>query len=64
MLGSGSHFFEVQVVEKIFGDKIVVRIVYDISHNIGKIERHEVDGIEEDLIVHSKRATHSFFATQ
>jgi len=35
-------------------------IVYDVCHNIAKIEKHEVDGEKRKLIVHRKGATRSF----
>jgi tRNA-splicing ligase RtcB len=35
-------------------------LVYDVAHNLAKIERHEVDGRERDLCVHRKGATRAF----
>lgn len=35
-------------------------LVYDVAHNIAKIERHEVDGVETELCVHRKGATRAF----
>ncbi|TYC05491.1 RtcB family protein [Micromonospora sp. WP24] len=32
-------------------------LVYDISHNLAKIENHEVDGVRRSLCVHRKGAT-------
>ena len=37
-----------------------IDLVYDISHNIAKVETHEVDGKPEKLIVHRKGATRAF----
>ena len=37
-----------------------VRVVYDICHNIAKIERHPVGGKELDVCVHRKGATRAF----
>ena len=34
--------------------------VYDICHNMGKIETHEVDGVRMKLCVHRKGATRAF----
>ena len=34
--------------------------VYDVAHNIAKIERHEVDGRQARLCVHRKGATRAF----
>jgi tRNA-splicing ligase RtcB len=36
------------------------RLVYDVAHNIAKIETHEVDGRSRKLCVHRKGATRSF----
>jgi tRNA-splicing ligase RtcB len=35
-------------------------LVYDVSHNIAKFERHEVDGHEAEVCVHRKGATRAF----
>jgi len=35
-------------------------VVYDVSHNIAKMERHTVDGKNTDLLVHRKGATRAF----
>jgi tRNA-splicing ligase RtcB len=35
-------------------------VVYDVSHNLAKIERHEVDGDLRTLCVHRKGATRAF----
>ncbi|MBW8057012.1 MAG: RtcB family protein [candidate division NC10 bacterium] len=35
-------------------------IVYDVTHNIAKIERYQVNGEEKELLVHRKGATRSF----
>lgn len=37
-----------------------LEIVYDVAHNIGKLEHHEVDGRSEELFVHRKGATRAF----
>ena len=37
-----------------------IRQVYDVAHNIAKIERHNVDGVETELCVHRKGATRAF----
>src|SRR5437867_9187978 len=34
--------------------------VYDVAHDIGKEEEHEVDGVRRPLIVHRKGATRAF----
>ncbi|MFQ6113119.1 MAG: RtcB family protein, partial [bacterium] len=37
-----------------------LRVVYEVAHNIAKIETHEVDGKEMELCVHRKGATRAF----
>jgi len=37
-----------------------VRLLYDVSHNTCKTERHRVDGRERELYVHRKGATRAF----
>ncbi len=47
--------------KKILGEKTSTpKTLYDISHNITKIEKHEINGIEEELAVHRKGATRAF----
>ena len=41
-------------------EEMGLRQVYDVSHNMAKIERHEVDGKVRRLCVHRKGATRSF----
>ena len=37
-------------------------VVYDVAHNIAKMERHDVDGHGMDVLVHRKGATRAFAA--
>lgn len=37
-----------------------LEVLYDVSHNICKVETHEVDGVERELYVHRKGATRAF----
>jgi tRNA-splicing ligase RtcB len=37
-----------------------LELIYDVTHNIAKIEEHEVDGLKERLCVHRKGATRAF----
>ena len=37
-----------------------MKLVYDVAHNIAKIERHRVDGSDRDVVVHRKGATRAF----
>ena len=39
-----------------------VEVVYDVCHNIAKVEGHEVDGEKRELCVHRKGATRAFSA--
>jgi tRNA-splicing ligase RtcB len=41
-------------------DRLGLDLVYDLSHNIAKFERHTVDGREIDVCVHRKGATRAF----
>ncbi len=49
-----------QAWKKIFGAASTVGVVYDVAHNIAKLETHEIDGEERKLIVHRKGATRAF----
>jgi tRNA-splicing ligase RtcB len=49
--------------ERVFGvgaGKLGLRQVYDVAHNIAKLETHIVDGTETPLCVHRKGATRAF----
>ncbi len=37
-----------------------LRLVYDVAHNIGKIETHQIDGTAMKVCVHRKGATRAF----
>src|SRR2546428_12358901 len=37
-----------------------MELIYDVRHNIGKIEEYEVDGQTQRLVVHRKGATRAF----
>lgn len=37
-----------------------LNLLYDVAHNIAKVEKHEVDGEKQKLIVHRKGATRAF----
>ncbi len=48
---------------KVFGispKKLGMTLIYDVAHNIAKIEEHEVNGERKKLIVHRKGATRAF----
>ncbi|MCX5700511.1 MAG: RtcB family protein [Candidatus Omnitrophica bacterium] len=49
-----------KVFEKIFGgswQKLGMFLIYDVAHNIAKIEKHNIGGVEKTLCVHRKGAT-------
>ncbi len=45
---------------KISQDKMGARLIYDVCHNIAKVEEHIVDGKQKKVCVHRKGATRSF----
>lgn len=46
--------------KKIISPNINLQTIYDLSHNIGKIEKHNINNKLVDLIVHRKGATRAF----
>jgi tRNA-splicing ligase RtcB len=48
------------VFKKVLGSSQGMRQVYDVCHNVAKIEKHTVEGREKDLCIHRKGATRSF----
>ena len=52
-----------QAFEKVFNmswQKMGMDLIYDVAHNIAKLERHKVHGQEKLLCVHRKGATRAF----
>jgi tRNA-splicing ligase RtcB len=45
---------------EVFGDKIKIDTVYDVAHNMAKLEKHKFDGKEIEVYVHRKGATRAF----
>jgi tRNA-splicing ligase RtcB len=45
---------------RIFGENHHLLVVYDVCHNIAKLERHRVNGRERPVMVHRKGATRAF----
>ncbi len=41
-------------------EELGYRLIYDLAHNIGKVEEHKVDGKRKKLLVHRKGATRAF----
>ena len=48
------------VFKKIMGSSEGMNQVYDVCHNVAKIEKHEFNGRIQDVCVHRKGATRSF----
>ncbi|VVB70582.1 tRNA-splicing ligase RtcB [uncultured archaeon] len=59
-----SHFirqsFET-VFKKSWNDDLNIQLVYDVCHNIGKVEEHNVQGKKRKLFIHRKGATRAFW---
>ncbi len=49
-----------QAFIQVAGKDTELNLVYDVSHNIGKKERHVINGSSMDLIMHRKGATRAF----
>jgi len=57
-----THFVR-RALEDVFGKgprDLGLEVVYDVCHNIAKVETHRVDGKERRLCVHRKGATRAF----
>jgi tRNA-splicing ligase RtcB len=48
-----------EVFSKYLGD-VNLELVYDVAHNVAKVEEHRVDGSRERVYVHRKGATRAF----
>ncbi|WP_410508461.1 RtcB family protein [Methanosarcina hadiensis] len=49
--------------EKIFGrdaDDMGMSLLYDVAHNVAKLEEHSIDGRKKEVYVHRKGATRAF----
>merc|ERR1712151_1440076 len=56
-------FLTRQAFAKIFNktpDALDMHVIYDVSHNIAKVEEHMVDGHCKQLLVHRKGSTRAF----
>jgi tRNA-splicing ligase RtcB len=52
-----------EVFSSVFGktaEEMEIKMVYDVAHNIAKLEKHKVNGKEKLLLVHRKGATRAF----
>lgn len=55
--GTNLHFDITQAFAKQFNcapDDLDMHLIYDVSHNIAKVEQHMVDGKQKTLLVHRK----------
>lgn len=41
-------------------DELGINTIYDVAHNIAKVERYVIDGREQEVVVHRKGATRAF----
>ena len=48
------------VFKRVLGSSAGMRQVYDVCHNVAKVERHTVGGNEKEVCLHRKGATRSF----
>lgn len=48
------------VFKKVLGSSQGMRQIYDVCHNVAKIEKHRIEGKEKDVCIHRKGATRSF----
>lgn len=55
-----THFTRVAFKEVLQQDDLQMDLIYDVAHNIAKIEKHVVDGAEKEFVVHRKGATRAF----
>ena len=56
-------FLARQAFSKVFNmsaDDLDMHVIYDVSHNIAKVEQHEVNGKPMTVLVHRKGATRAF----
>jgi len=49
-----------QAWQKVLSQKTKLSLLYDVAHNIAKIEEHQIEGKKMKLIVHRKGATRAF----
>jgi tRNA-splicing ligase RtcB len=56
----GITHFTREAFKRIFGQREHLRVVYDVCHNIAKMEWHRVNGRDRRVLVHRKGATRAF----
>uniref|UniRef100_A0A673K870 3'-phosphate/5'-hydroxy nucleic acid ligase n=1 Tax=Sinocyclocheilus rhinocerous TaxID=307959 RepID=A0A673K870_9TELE len=60
---SSMTFLTRQAFSKVFNttpDDLDMHIIYDVSHNIAKVEEHMLEGKQKTLLVHRKGSTRAF----
>ncbi|KXJ15883.1 tRNA-splicing ligase RtcB-like [Exaiptasia diaphana] len=60
---SSMTFLTRQAFAKIFNstpDDLDMHVIYDVSHNIAKVEEHFIEGKQRQLLVHRKGSTRAF----
>ncbi|KAK6166374.1 hypothetical protein SNE40_023086 [Patella caerulea] len=56
-------FLTRQAIAKMFQttpDDLDMHVIYDVSHNIAKVEEHFIDGKQKTLLIHRKGSTRAF----
>jgi len=56
----GITHFTRQAFKRIFGEREELNVIYDVCHNIAKLERHKIGAEERQVMVHRKGATRAF----
>lgn len=54
------HFAQKAFRNVLKRDDLEMHLVYDVAHNIAKLENHVIDGVEKQFVVHRKGATRAF----
>ncbi|MBT3221188.1 MAG: RtcB family protein, partial [Proteobacteria bacterium] len=49
-----------EALSSVFGRDTHARLVYDVAHNLAKVEHHQYEGRKRKLVVHRKGATRAF----
>ncbi len=49
-----------QTWQRFFGADAQLDLLYDVAHNIAKVEDHEIDGVRQKVLVQRKGATRAF----
>ncbi|OGI19252.1 MAG: RNA-splicing ligase RtcB [Candidatus Moranbacteria bacterium RIFCSPLOWO2_02_FULL_48_19] len=50
-----------EAFQRVFGQETPeLSVVYDVAHNIAKVEEYEIKGVRKEVIVHRKGATRAF----